>query len=91
METSHQESFPNGHYPRISFILKLLELEVRISLIGQVPLLIFSSFFSPTYFCPLKMIIHISSALYLIDDIHMHDPIVPRPHSVSQAGIIIPI
>lgn len=36
------------------------------------------------------MIIHISSALYLIDDIHMHDPIVPRPHSVSQAGIIIP-
>lgn len=45
METSHQESFPGGHYPGISFILKLLELEVRISLIGQVPLLIFSSFF----------------------------------------------
>lgn len=87
METSHQESFPGGHSPRISFILKLFELEVRLSFVGQGPLLIASSSFSPISFCLLKMIIHIASALYLRDDIHMLDPVVPRPHSVSQSGI----
>lgn len=60
-ETRHPESFPNGHYPSTPFILKLLELEMRFSLIGQVPIL-----FSPlpphptplTYPCPCKLIIH---------------------------------
>lgn len=51
----------------------------------------FFFFFSPTYVCPLKMIIQTSSTLELTDHIHMHYLIVPRPHSVSQAGTTIHI